>query len=139
MDEVLELGLERVRNVSPIGGASSCVDVVVSRKLGVDGVTGGLEGRESGRVVGRHESEKHEGELTGPNNLKRSVWEDTSSPERRSTRAEVLAWAAQYANTTAEQAHTLPLAGTTGATTGSLVINCSMVREGDAATGVRVR
>ncbi len=85
MDEVLELVLERLRNVSPIGGASNCVDVVVSRKLGVDGVPGGLEGRESGRVVGRHESEKREGELTGPTNLKRSVSESTSSPKRRST------------------------------------------------------
>ena len=49
----------------------------------------------------------------------------------------VLAWAAQYANMSAEQAHALPLAGTTGTTAGELG-DFSMVRERDAATKVRV-
>jgi hypothetical protein len=42
------------------------------------------------------------------------------APGRRSTwgKLAVLAWAAQYANTTAEQAHALPLAGTTGTSAG---------------------
>ncbi len=59
------------------------------------------------------------------------------SPERRSTHGKlaVLAWAAQYANMTAEQAHALPLAGTTGTTAAPHLASLLSVKREQTALG----